>query len=104
MQNPPSKNYAAGTYTVSLTVTDAGGLTSTTSKTLTVTATNPTCIVPDFKNLDTSDAIQTQWQAAGFDTTVIFNPLRPPEYKIKGQSIAKGQSRPCSGTVITVTN
>jgi PKD repeat protein len=104
IQNPPAKTYAAGTYTVSLTVTDAGGLTSTTSKTLTVTATNPSCIVPDFKNLITSDAIQTQWQAAGFDTTVIFNPLRPPEYKIKGQSIAKGQSRPCSGTVITVNN
>ena len=58
--------------------------------------------VPDFKNLTTSDAIQTLWQAAGFDTTVIFNPLRPPEFKISKQSLAKGSVLPCSGTVITV--
>jgi subtilisin family serine protease len=38
----PSKTYsAAGTYTVTLTVTDAGGLTSTKSSSVTVTA--PTC-------------------------------------------------------------
>ena len=62
------------------------------------------CTVPDFKNLDTDvvPSIQTRWQAAGFVTTVIFNPSRPPEYKITKQSLAKDSSQPCAGTVITV--
>jgi subtilisin family serine protease/PKD repeat protein len=40
-QNPAHTYAAAGTYTVSLTVTDAGGLTSTTSQSVTVTAPPP---------------------------------------------------------------
>lgn len=103
LQNPPSKSYATpNTYDVTLTVTDAVGLTSTTTKTLTVGAATPMCIVPDFKNDITSSATQVKWQAAGFSTSVIFNPLRPPEFKITKQSLAKDSSQPCQGTVITV--
>lgn len=101
VKNPPSKVYPAGIWTVELTVTNALG-TSTTTKTFTVLAPIPMCTVPDFKNLDTSPSIQIQWTAAGFNTTVIFNPTRPPEYKIKTQDLKKGDSYPCSGTVITV--
>lgn len=101
--NPPNKTYSTpNTYSISLTVTDSAGLTSTTVKSLVVAAANPTCTVPDFKNDTTSSATQVKWQAAGFDTTVIFNPLRPPEFKITKQSLAKGSIQPCQGTVITV--
>lgn len=101
VKNPPTKVYPAGTWTVELKVDDALG-TSTTTKTFTVLAPIPMCTVPDFKNQDTSPTIQTEWAAAGFSTTVIFNPARPPEYKIKDQDLRKGDSYPCAGTVITV--
>jgi PKD repeat protein len=104
LQNPPTKVYAAGTWTVTLTVNNAVGPPSVTSKSFTVVAPIPMCTVPDFKNqkTDVVPSIQTQWQAAGFNTTVIFNPSRPPEYKITKQSLAKDSSHPCAGTVITV--
>ncbi len=104
LQDPPTKVYAAGTWTVSLTVNNAVGPASTTTKVITVVAPIPMCTVPDFKNVQTDvvPSIQTQWQAAGFSTTVIFNPSRPPEYKITKQSLAKDSSQPCAGTVITV--
>lgn len=103
LKDPPNKTYGtANTYAVTLTVTDSGGLTSTTSKTLTVGAATPMCVVPDFKNDTTSNATQVKWQSAGFNTTVIFDPLRPPEFKITKQSLDKGSPRPCQGTVITV--
>jgi PKD repeat protein len=103
LQDPPSKVYHAGTWTVSLKVDNALG-TSTTTKTFTVVAPIPMCPVPDFKNLKTDvvPSIQARWQAAGFSTTVIFNPSRPPEYKITKQSLKKDDSYPCAGTVITV--
>jgi len=103
IQSPPAKSYGSpNTYDISLTVTDSVGLTSTTTKQLVVGAVTPTCTVPDFKNEDTSSATQVKWQAAGFDTSVIFNPLRPPEFKITKQSLPKDAIRPCQGTVITV--
>lgn len=105
VQNPPNKTYGtANTYTVSLTVTDSLGLSSTTTKALVVSAAVPMCTVPNFFNDWTSDATQLKWQAAGFSTTVIFNPLRPPEYRIRSQSLARNTVHPCNGTVITVTN
>ena len=79
--------------------------TSTTTKTFMVLAPIQMCTVPDFKNLDTDvvPSIQSRWQTAGFNTTVIFNPARPPEYKISpNQSLNAGSSQPCLGTVITV--
>ena len=34
-------------------------------------------------NQQTSDPVQQKWTNAGFTTTVIFNPIPPPDYKIK---------------------
>jgi PKD repeat protein len=105
VKDPPNKTYGtANTYSISLTVTDSFGLSSTTTKSLVVAAAIPMCTVPDFKGDTTSNLTQVKWQAAGFTTTVIFNPLRPPEYRIKGQSLTKNSVHPCNGTVITVTN
>jgi PKD repeat protein len=103
LQDPLPKSYPAGTCTVELKVDNAVG-SSTTTKTFTVLAPIPMCPVPDFKNQNTDvvPSIQSQWQAAGFNTTVIFNPSRPPEYKITKQSLAKDSLQPCAGTVITV--
>ena len=102
IQTAPSHNYAAGTWTITLTVADSLGQSSTTSKTVTFTAPIPTCTVPNFKNKQTSAAIQTTWTAAGFATSVIFNPSRPPEFKITKQSLAAGSLQPCATAVITV--
>jgi PKD repeat protein len=106
LQNPPTKIYPAGTWTVELKVDNPLG-TSTTTKTFTVAAAIPMCTVPDFKNKQTDvvPSIQAQWQAAGFNTTVIFNPSRPPEYKISGKQVpSAGSSQPCLGTVLTVSD
>jgi PKD repeat protein len=102
--SPPPKSYAAGTWTVTLTVNNAIGPPSTTSKSFTISAPIAQCTIPDFKNLqtDATPSIQSRWQTAGFSTTVIFNPSRPPEYKIKTQTLTAGVSYPCAGTTITV--
>jgi PKD repeat protein len=102
VQNPPTRSYAAGTWTVTLTVTDGGSQSSTTSKTLVFDAPIPQCTVPSYKNQNTANNIQQQWTTAGFQTQVIFNPSRPPEFKITKQSPAAGTSQPCATTVITV--
>jgi PKD repeat protein len=106
LQSPPPKVYAAGMWTVELTVNNATGPASTMTKIITIAAPIPMCTVPDFKNQFTNavPSIQAQWQAAGFDTTVIFDPLPPADYKISKQSLAKDSSHPCAGTVITVSN
>jgi len=101
--NPPNKTYPAGTWIVTLTVTDGlGAVSAPASKTVIVSAPIPQCTVPNYKNLKTSDQIQTTWTQAGFATTVIFSPLRPPEYKISKQSLSAGSQQPCATTVITV--
>lgn len=101
---PPDHQYSAGTWTVTLTVTDGLGQFNSGSRTVTATAVVPMCTVPNFMqgNQRTSDAIQVAWTNAGFNTTVIFNPSRPPEYNIKGQNPAPGQ-QPCAGTVLTLS-
>jgi PKD repeat protein len=99
---PFTKSYAtANTYTATLTVTDSLGQTSTASKV--ITATSASCTVPNFKNVTTSSSIQTTWTAAGFSSTVVFSPARPPEYKITKQSLAAGSSQACTAT-FTVFN
>lgn len=103
VEDPPNRTYAAGTWNVSLTVTDGLGLSSTTVKTITVSAVVAMCQVPNFKGSDTSDAVQAEWTAAGFQTTVIFNPSRPPEYRIKDQSLKQNTDQPCATAVITVS-
>lgn len=97
---PFTKSYtSAGTYTVTLKVTNSFGQNSTASKVITVASTTPSCTVPDFKNVTTSNAVQTTWTTAGFSTTVIFNPARPPEYKITKQSLKEGTSQLCSAGI-----
>jgi PKD repeat protein len=104
LQTPPGQTYAAGTYTVTLTVTDSFGQSSTAQQTLTVTAPVPTCTIPDFKNVTTATAIDT-WTSAGFQgKNLIFDPARPPEFKITKQSIIAGTVMPCLTTVLTVYN
>jgi len=104
-KNPPDKTYAEGTWTVTLVVTDKDGLTSApASRLITVAAAIPQCTVPQFKGQMTSNAIQATWTTAGFATKVIFNPLRPPEFRIKNQSLKAGNQAPCSSAVITVTD
>jgi hypothetical protein len=61
----------------------------------------PMCQVPNFKGMSTS-AAQAAWQAAGFQTSVLFSPLVPPNYSIFSQSISKSQSAPCQIAVITL--
>jgi PKD repeat protein len=101
-QNPGPHTYASGTWNVSLTVGNSIGQTSTTTKTVTVTDPIPQCTVPAYKNQNTADNIQQQWTVAGFQTTVIFNPSRPPEFKITKQSLVAGSQQPCATAVITV--
>ena len=102
LQDPPTKVYAAGTWTVELTggqcprnpVDDQSPSRSwrrsrcapcRTSRTWTRTSCHRS---------------RRRWQTAGFSTTVIFNPSRPPEYKITKQSLRAPRNR--AGTVITV--
>jgi TadE-like protein len=55
----------------------------------------PNCIVPDFKDVDTTLAA-TQWTNAGFSGNLVYNPLVPPAFTIKKQSLNKGTSWPCT--------
>jgi PKD repeat protein len=102
LQSPPPKSYPAGTYTITLTVTDGFGQSN--SGTATVTVSSPQCTVPDFRGRDSTGSIQADWKKAGFDTTVIFNPLSPPKYTIVSQTPSAGTQQPCSGTILTVKN
>jgi PKD repeat protein len=102
-EDPPSKSYPAGSWTVTLVVTDDAALTSTATQTVTVTAPIPQCQVPNFKNDTTSNATITKWTTAGFTAAnILFSPSRPPEYKISKQSLAAGSTHPCATTSITV--
>lgn len=103
VENPPDRTYAAGTWNVSLSVSDGSGQTSTTVKTVTVSAPVAMCRVPNYSGQMTSDAIQAAWTAAGFQTAVIFNPSRPPEYRIRDQSPRQNTDQPCATTVMTVS-
>lgn len=100
-QGPHVKSYSSGTYTVTLTVTDDLGQSSTASKIITVSSSTPNCTVPPFVGSQTGKKIQTDWTAAGFTTTVIFNPARPPEYRIAAQSLGANTIQPCD-SVLTV--
>ena len=104
-KNPPNKTYAAGSWTVTLVVTDSAGLVSApASRLITVAAAIPQCTVPNFKGQMTSNQMQVDWTTAGFSTAVIFNPLRPPEFRVKTQSLKSGSQAPCGSAVITLTD
>ena len=62
----------------------------------------PNCTVPNFINTNTSQETTT-WTNAGFAANNLsFNPLVPPNYKIKHQGIASGALVSCTVTM-TVT-
>jgi PKD repeat protein len=104
-KNHPNQTYAAGNWTVTLVVTDSAGLVSApASRLITVAPAIPQCTVPNFKGQMTSNQIQVDWTNAGFSTAVIFNPLRPPEFRIKTQSLKAGNKAPCGSAVITLTD
>ena len=84
---PAPHSYSAGTYTVTLTVTDGFAQSNSAQRTITVAAAQ--CTVPDFTPYTTADGIQAKWNAAGFSTTVIFNPIPPPDYPIKKQDLQR---------------
>jgi PKD repeat protein len=105
LKNPPNQTYAAGNWTVTLVVTDSGGLVSSpASRLITVAPAIPQCTVPNFKGQMTSNQMQVDWTNAGFSTAVIFNPLRPPEFRVKTQSLKAGSTAPCGSAVITLTD
>jgi Flp pilus assembly protein TadG len=92
------------TTTTSTTTSTSTTSTSTTTTTTTTTAPTPVpnCIVPDLVDVQTTQAT-ARWTSAGFSANnLAFNPLVPPNYKIKAQSVPAGNSILCNSTM-TVT-
>jgi Flp pilus assembly protein TadG len=91
------------TTTTTTTTTTATTTSSTTTTTTTTTTTAPTpvpnCIVPDLVNVQTTQATG-RWTNAGFAANnLAFNPLVPPNYKIRSQSETAGRSIPCNSSM-----
>jgi hypothetical protein len=68
-----------------------------------VTVPTPTapvnCTVPDLKN-DNSSVATAEWAAAGFAANnLAFNPLVPPHYRIRTQTLTKNASVPCTSSM-----
>lgn len=62
----------------------------------------PTCVVPDLKNQNSSTATAS-WTAAGFAANnLVFNPLVPPHYRIRTQTLTKNNVVACTSSM-TVT-
>lgn len=60
----------------------------------------PNCIVPNLVDVQTTQAL-SRWTGAGFTAShLAFNPLVPPNYKIKHQSQSAGFSIPCSSSML----
>jgi hypothetical protein len=59
----------------------------------------PNCIVPDLVDVN-SQAATNRWTNAGFAAnSLAFNPLVPPNYKIKHQSETAGRGIACTATM-----
>ena len=60
----------------------------------------PTCVAPNLVNVNTSQATR-KWTDAGFSANnLTFNPLVPPNYKIKSQlGLTAGQPYACTSTM-----
>ena len=43
---------------------------------------------------------EQQWAVAGFTGTVTFDPVAPPNYKIKWQSLAAGSTVACTSGIV----
>ena len=64
-----------------------------------IPTTPPMCLVPDFFDINTSQAT-SKWTTAGFQASHLsFNPLVPPNYKIKTQTTTKGSPVVCTATI-----
>jgi PKD repeat protein len=87
---------AAGTFSVTLTVTSASGSNSVV-KTSYIVVGAATCTVPDFAGTSSSTA-QATWQGAGFTTQVQFQGGNLP-WTIKSQDVVAASSAPCTTTI-----
>jgi hypothetical protein len=59
----------------------------------------PNCTVPNLVDVQTTQAL-SRWTAAGFSANhLAFNPLVPPNYKIRNQTQTAGFSIPCSSSM-----
>jgi PKD repeat protein len=99
-QNPAHAYGAAGTYSVSLTVTGPGGTNSIT-KTNYIIVSAATCTVPNFVGNQTRiNNAQGIWNTAGFTTTIVQAAGHSSgNYKITFQSIVGGQQVACNSTI-----
>jgi hypothetical protein len=98
---------ATPTATPDETPTPTPAPTGTPAPTATPTPTPAICTVPDLTKVKAVNA-QSAWAAAGFTTTVLFNPLFPAQPpngggNITAQNVAQGTSQLCASTVVTVT-
>ena len=100
-QNPTFEYTAVGTYSVRLTVTNAGGTSSTLVADL-ITVTVGTCTVPNLANVLSSNA-QAIWAAANFTTNVNFQQGGLP-WTIKSQNQVVGQEIPCDSPITVSKN
>jgi hypothetical protein len=96
-------SFSTVTTTTTTTTTTSTTTSSTTTTTTTTTTTGPTpvpnCIVPNLVDVQTTQATG-RWTNAGFAANnLAFNPLVPPNYKIKSQSESAGRSLPCNSSL-----
>ena len=108
LRDPHDHEYTtAGTYTVTLAVTNTCGTFTTNPGTvITVSTTTPPtgCVVPSFNGVRRNNA-QAMWglpkpPGAGFTTTVQNGPGAPNgNYIIQSQTIVAGTTVPCNSTI-----
>ena len=96
-------SFTTTTTTTTTATTTTTTTTTSTTTTTTTTTTGPTpvpnCIVPDLVNVQTTQATG-RWTNAGFSANnLAFNPLVPPNYKIRTQSETAGRSILCNSTM-----
>ncbi len=102
LQNPLPFTYTVvGTYSVRLTVVNAGGTSSTLVSDL-ITVTVGTCTVPSFAGV-LSGSAQGIWMAANFTTTVDFQQGNLP-WTIQSQNQVVGQQIPCNSPITVSKN
>jgi PKD repeat protein len=97
-QNPTYKYVNAGSYNVSLTVTNADGSNKQT-KTAFILVSQFPCVVPNFAGTVKNQA-QSTWGDAGFTTTVRF--LDNGNFEINYQSLPGGLTNPPNGCDATI--